>query len=112
MFFLDFMYLFGYNINMYKAYKTDVFSKWHDSLKDLKGKIAIARRIDRAENGNLGDSEPVGSGVFEMRIDFGPGYRVYYIIRNGEIIILLCGGDKSSQKRDIDKAKEIAQEYK
>jgi putative addiction module killer protein len=97
---------------MYKAYKTEVFSKWHDSLKDLKGKIAIARRIDRAEKGNFGDSEPVGEGVFELRVDFGPGYRVYYILKDSEMIILLCGGDKSSQKRDIDKAKEIAKEYR
>jgi len=91
---------------MYKAYKTEIFSKWHNLLKDIKGKIAIARRIDRAEKGNFGDS------VFEMRVDFGPGYRVYYILKGCEIIILLCGGDKSSQKIDIDKAKEIAQEYK
>ena len=78
------MYLIGYNHCMFKAYKTEIFSKWHDSLKDLKGKIAIARRIDRAEKGNFGDSEPVGESVF----------------------------DKSSQKRDIDKAKEMAREYK
>lgn len=97
---------------MYKAYKTEIFSKWHDSLKDIKGKIAIARRIDRAEKGNFGDSESVGDGVFELRIDFGPGYRVYYILKGSEIFILLCGGDKSSQKRDIDKAKEIAREYR
>ena len=106
------MYLIGYNHCMFKAYKTEIFSKWHDSLKDLKGKIAIARRIDRAEKGNFGDSEPVGESVFEMRIDFGPGYRVYYTLKGNEIIILLCGGNKSSQKRDIDKAKEMAREYK
>ncbi len=97
---------------MYKAFKTETFSHWHNSLKDLKGKIAIARRIDRAENGNFGDSESVGDGVFELRVDFGPGYRVYYLIKGNEIIILLCGGDKSSQKRDIAKAKEMAGEYK
>jgi putative addiction module killer protein len=97
---------------MYRAFKTEIFSHWHNSLKDLRGKIAIARRIDRAEKGNFGDSEPVGAGVFEMRIDFGPGYRVYYILKGSEMIILLCGGDKSSQKRDIDKAKEMAEEFK
>jgi len=97
---------------MYKAYKTEIFSKWHNSLKDLKGKIAIARRIDRAEKGNFGDSEHVGESVFEMRVDFGPGYRVYYILKGSEIIVLLCGGNKSSQKIDIDKAKEIAREYR
>jgi len=96
---------------MYKSFKTELFSNWLRSLKDIKGRVAIARRIDRAEKGNFGNVEPVGEGVFEMKIDIGPGYRTYYILRDGNLIILLCGGDKSSQKRDIAKAKEMAKEY-
>jgi len=108
---LDYLYLFGYYFTMYKSFKTELFSNWLHALKDIKGRVAIARRINRAENGAFGDVEPIGEGVFEMKIDIGPGYRTYYILRNGNLIILLCGGDKSSQKRDIVKAKEMAKEY-
>jgi putative addiction module killer protein len=96
---------------MYAISQTTKFSEWLHSLKDTKGKIAIARRIARAQSGNLGDVEAVCDQVFEMRIDFGPGYRVYYIIQDGKLIILLCAGDKSTQKRDIVKAKEIVKEF-
>lgn len=108
---LDYLYLFGYYFTMYKSFKTELFSNWLHALKDIKGRVAIARRINRAENGAFGDVEPIGEGVFEMKIDIGPRYRTYYILRNGNLIILLCGGDKSSQKRDIAKAKEMAKEY-
>jgi len=80
------------------------------SLKDLIGKAHIDRRVDRLEKGNPGDVKPVGEGVSEMRIDYGPGYRVYYKDTGKEIIILLCGGDKSTQEQDITKAKKIARE--
>lgn len=96
---------------MYAIFQTELFSKWLHGLKDTKGKIAIARRVARAQGGNLGDVESVGGSVCEMRVDIGPGYRVYYTIQDGNLIILLCGGDKSSQKRDITKAKEIAKEF-
>ncbi len=106
------MYLLGYNFVMYKVKKTDNFSKWHSSLKDLKAKLSIARRIDRMSQGNFGDSEPIGYGVSEARVDMGPGYRFYYMVQNKEIIILLLGGDKSTQQKDINKAKDMAKEYK
>jgi len=90
--------------------KTDVFRKWMKKLKDAIAKAHINRRIDRLERGNPGDVEPIGEGCSEMRIDYGPGYRVYYKDTGREIIIILCGGDKSAQQSDISKAKRIARE--
>ena len=92
---------------MYLIKQTDIFLKWLKKLKDIKGKVAILRRIDRAKYGNFGDYKYLGDGVNELRVDFGPGYRVYFSIKNSEIIILLIGGDKSTQNSDIKKAKEI-----
>jgi putative addiction module killer protein len=84
------------------------FSRWLKSLKDKTGQQRIFARIDAAEEGNFGDCQPVGGGVFEMRIHYGPGYRIY-LTRRGEIIyLLLIGGDKSTQTRDILQAKEMA----
>jgi putative addiction module killer protein len=98
----------GYNITMnYKIHTTQSFDKWSADLKDKQAALAVAMRLDRAANGNLGDIKPVGDGVSEMRIFVGQGYRLYFTIRNGEIIVLLCGGDKSTQQRDIKKAKEL-----
>jgi putative addiction module killer protein len=79
-------------------------------LKDTLAKAHIDRRIDRLSRGNPGDIEPIGEGCSEMRIDYGPGYRVYYKDTGQEIIIILCGGDKSSQYEDIAKAKRLARE--
>ena len=90
--------------------KTDVFKKWMKKLKDSIGKAHVNRRIDRLERGNPGDVEPIGEGCSEMKIDYGPGYRVFYKDTGREIIIILCGGDKSTQQDDIKKAKRIAQE--
>lgn len=83
---------------------------WHASIRDLRAKVAIARRIDRASTGNLGDIKSVGDGVSEMRVDVGAGYRVYFTLRNGVVIVLLAGGDKSSQNTDIRRAKKLARE--
>lgn len=94
----------------YAVRQTRRFSTWHRGLGDLKARIAIARRIERASTGNLGDTKPVGGAVSEMRIDVGPGYRVYFTLRGSEIVILLCGGDKKSQKRDIALAAQLAKE--
>lgn len=90
--------------------QTENFSAWLKDLRDLRGKAKIMARIQRLEDGNPGDVAPVGDGVSEMRIHFGPGYRVYFVNRGGELIVLLCGGDKSSQGRDIEAAKKLAQE--
>jgi putative addiction module killer protein len=86
--------------------------EWIDSMKDKMGKAKIFTRISRAENGNLGDHSSVGDGVFELRIDFGPGYRVYYALEGSDFIILLVAGDKSSQAKDISKSKEFWASHK
>jgi len=96
---------------MYDIQQTPRFLKWLLKLKDLQGKIAIARRVERMRKGNFGDYKSVGDNVAELRITKGPGYRVYYTIKKDEIIILLVGGDKSSQQTDIQTAKSIAKEY-
>ena len=89
--------------------ETDNFKDWLRGLKDRMARSIINARIRRVSFGNKGDMKPVGGGVFELRIDYGPGYRVYYFQAKKEIIILLCGGDKSSQSRDIENAKQIAE---
>jgi len=96
---------------MYDIKQTPRFSRWLTKLKDLQGKIAIARRVERMRKGNFGDYKSVGDNVTELRITKGPSYRVYYTIKKDEIIILLVGGDKSSQQKDIQIAKSIAKEY-
>ena len=88
--------------------QTGVFAQWHRGLRDIKAKVAIGRRIERAGSGNLGDCQPVGDGVSEMRVDVGAGYRVYFVVRGKVIIVLLCGGDKKTQQSDIRKAKQMA----
>ena len=90
--------------------KTDVFKKWLKKLKDHIAKAHINRRIDRLERGNPGDVEPIGEGCSEMKIHYGPGYRVYFKDTGKEIIIILCAGDKSTQQDDINRAKQLARE--
>jgi putative addiction module killer protein len=92
----------------YEIVTTPIFIKWMKKLKDRQAVKAIAIRMDRAILGNLGDIKPVGQGVSEMRIFIGKGYRVYFVTRNNKIVVLLCGGDKSSQQEDIKQAKELA----
>jgi len=94
---------------MIEIRKTELFSKWLDDLRDIQAKARVLVRIERLASGNAGDVKPVGEGVSEMRIDYGPGYRVYYIQRGSELIILLSGGDKSSQSKDIKSAIRLAQ---
>jgi len=96
---------------MYEVKESDLFSKWLLKLKDIQGKVAIIRRVKRVRAGNFGDHKSVGDKVSELRITTGPGYRVYYTQQGDEIIVLLVGGDKSSQSKDIEKAKEMAKEY-
>jgi putative addiction module killer protein len=88
--------------------ETEVFAKWLDGLPDLKARARVQVRIERLAKGNPGDVAPVGEGVLELRIDFGPGYRVYFTRHRNELIILLAGGDKSTQSRDIRQALKLA----
>ena len=95
---------------MVEIRKTEIFTKWFDGLRDRRAKARIQARIDRVEMGHFGDVAPVGEGVSELRIFYGPGYRVYFIQRGPVVIILLSGGDKSTQTSDIARAKEIAKQ--
>lgn len=97
---------------MFAIYTTDAFDTWFSGLRDRGAKTRIHARIDRAEDGNFGDCEPVGEGVSEMRIHYGPGYRVYFIMRGVEIVVLLAGGNKSTQAKDIKAALRLARELK
>ena len=89
---------------------TEIFDEWLCSLKDRAGAMRIQARIDRVEDGNFGDVSPVGEGVSEMRIHFGPGYHVYFAQRGLDVVILLAGGDKSTQSKDIKKALALARQ--
>lgn len=97
---------------MYTFFRTPEFDKWLKRLRDPVGKARIIARIRSAEAGNFGDCEPVGKGVSEMKVHSGPGYRLYYV-RNGDTIyLLLCGGDKSTQQKDIARSHELAKKYR
>ena len=95
---------------MIEIRKTEVFVQWLDGLRDLQARARILVRIERLAAGNPGDVEPVGEGVSELRINYGPGYRVYFRQRGRELIILLAGGDKSTQARDIKSALRLARD--
>jgi putative addiction module killer protein len=99
-----------YKLRMREVRQTDVFASWMEALSDRRAVERIAQRIVRLQSGLLGDVKPVGDGVSELRVDHGPGYRVYFVQRGQVLIILLCGGDKGSQRRDIQRAKAIAAE--
>jgi len=88
--------------------QTEVFAQWFASLRDAKARAVINARLRRVELGNLGDCAPVGEGVSELRIHYGAGYRVYFAQRGMEVVVLLAGGDKSSQSKDIKRAQELA----
>ncbi|NJO35358.1 MAG: type II toxin-antitoxin system RelE/ParE family toxin [Rhodospirillales bacterium] len=96
---------------MLEVRRTDEFTDWLSALRDSRARARILIRIDRLANGNPGDVGSVGDGISELRIDYGPGYRVYYVQRGTRYILLLAGGDKSSQDRDIAEAKRLAAEY-
>ncbi|WP_414649381.1 type II toxin-antitoxin system RelE/ParE family toxin [Edaphobacter sp.] len=94
---------------MVEIRRTEEFAEWLAKLKDRQGRARILTRIDRLADGNPGNHRNLGGGIFELKIDFGPGYRVYYVNRNGVVIILLCGGDKSTQVKDIRRARALAE---
>lgn len=97
---------------MAELIRSATFDRWLSELRDRRAVARIAARLDRLAGGNPGDAQPVGDGVSELRINYGPGYRVYFIQRGPVLIILLCGGDKSSQDRDIKQAKALAEQWK
>ena len=95
---------------MLTVLQTDEFKAWSSGLRDLKARARIDARLRRAEMGNLGDVKAVGNGVSEMRIDYGPGYRLYFTKRGLKLIVLLCGGDKRTQTADIKRAQKMLAE--
>jgi putative addiction module killer protein len=95
---------------MIEVRQTEIFASWFGDLRDRRAKVWIQVRIDRMELGNFGDAAPVGEGVSELRIHYGPGYRVYFVQRGTALVVLLAGGDKSSQDADIENAKKIAKQ--
>lgn len=95
---------------MLQVRRTTEFIDWLVNLRDVAGRARIAKRIDRIAAGNFGDAKSVGDGVSELRFTFGPGYRVYYTRRGDVVVILLCGGDKGTQARDIEQAKAMARD--
>jgi putative addiction module killer protein len=97
----------GYNLNM-RVETTEVYLEWINSLKDRAGRARIQVRVDRLVHGNPGQHRVLTDGVCELKVDFGPGYRVYYTERSGVVIVLLAGGDKSSQQKDIRAAVTLA----
>jgi putative addiction module killer protein len=95
---------------MFEVNQTETFRAWRTGLRDQRLRGLIASRLDRLANGHFGDARPVGEGVAELRLHFGPGYRLYYCRRGASVIVLLCGGDKGSQAQDIALAKRLAKE--
>lgn len=107
---MDRLYPLGYNGGVIEVRQTDLYAAWFAGLRDRQAKARINARIRRLSLGNPGDVRPVGEGVSELRIDYGPGYRVYYVQRGQYLVVLLAGGDKRTQHRDIRTAIELARE--
>lgn len=106
------MQSFPYEIDYYVTENgKKPFKEWLEGLRDVQGRAKLRVRLDRARLGNLGDNRLVGEGVHELRIDFGPGYRVYFGLEGNRLILLLLGGDKSTQQKDIARAKEFWQDH-
>lgn len=97
---------------MFEVIRTVTFDSWLSALKDVRAQARIAQRIDRLSHGNAGDVKPVGAAVSELRIDYGPGYRVCFTKRDSLVILLLCGGDKTTQAKDIKRAVAMAKQLK
>ena len=106
------MSVYPYTIEYYLTENSrKPFKEWLDQLRDIRGRAKVRVSLDGIRLGNLGDKRSLGEGVFELRIDFGPGYRVYFGIENKRVILLLLGGDKSSQNKDIAQAKEYWRDH-
>ena len=97
---------------MIEVIQTETFRRWINRLRDLEALDRIDLRLLNAADGNLGDVAPLGGGLWEMRIHYGPGYRLYFIRRGATVVVLLCGGDKDSQRRDIARARQLAAEWR
>ena len=97
---------------MIEVRQTEAFAAWFNRMRDRRAKARVAVRIDRLALGNPGDVRPVGEGVSELRIDYGPGYRVYFVQRGAAVIVLIAGGDKRTQTRDIETAQRLARELR
>ncbi|MCL2095213.1 type II toxin-antitoxin system RelE/ParE family toxin [Candidatus Saccharibacteria bacterium] len=95
---------------MVRVDRTEIFAKWLRKLRDLQARVRILNHIDNMEEGKMGNAKSVGGGVYEKKIDYGPGYRLYYFQKGKDWILLLCGGDKSTQQDDINQAKELKRE--
>jgi putative addiction module killer protein len=106
---MDHRWTVSYSRHVIEVVQTDEFETWLKKLRDARGKARIIRRLDRLAQGNPGDVRPIGRGLSELRLEVGPGYRVYYLQDGDTLILLLCGGDKSTQKKDIDKAHALAE---
>lgn len=102
----------GDTLPMIEIQKSETFARWLDDLRDRVAAVRITARIAAMRQGHFGEVKPVGDGIYEMRIHIGPGYRVYYLQRGRQVVVLLSGGDKGSQQRDIERAKTIAQDWK
>ncbi len=103
----DFLYPFDYTYHMFTVKTLPEFDAWLDGLKDRMTRLRLSRRLDKAQRGNLGDVKPVGDGLYEMREFFGPGWRMYYTRRGDTLIIMLGGGNKSSQTANIARVKQL-----
>ena len=105
------MYTLVYNSRVFKVAFTEIFEKWVSKLRDRRARSIIQHTIDMMVEGNLTNTRNVGDGIWEKKINHGPGYRLYYFRNKGDWIILICGGDKSTQQADIEKAKVIKKEW-
>ena len=104
------MYPMDYTVSMIEVRQTEAYSRWFEELRDRQARARINIRIRRLSLGNFGDVKPVGEGVSELRIEYGPGYRVYFAQRGRALVVLLAGGDKHSQEKDIKRALDLARE--